>query len=215
MRSNRQTDVQNPTFIEAARRAQIIQCAIDAIADLGYARASLFEIAKRARVSKSVISYYFTSKDDLIRQVVEAIFAAGADYMIPRVHAQATPRAALHAYITSNVAFMATNQDHMVALFNIATGFRDKDGVARFARHDGDPAARQLEELLRLGQERGDFGPFNTRVVAYAIRGAIDAIPERLAARSEDDLDEVGRELADLFDRATRAQRQQRDSAAP
>jgi AcrR family transcriptional regulator len=207
MRSNLETDVQaQPTFIEAARRAQLIQCAIDTIAELGYSGASLAEIAKRARISKSVISYYFTSKDDLIRQVIDHVFAAGAEFMIPRVHAQTTPRAALHAYITSNVAFMAANRKHMVALFNIATGFRDKDGTQRFVRSELDPAVNELEELLRLGQDGGDFRAFDTRVMAYAIRATIDDIPARLASGLEADIDAFGSELAELFDRATRKQ---------
>ena len=39
------------SFIEIARRKQIIECAIDAIAELGFAQASLAQIAKRAGVS--------------------------------------------------------------------------------------------------------------------------------------------------------------------
>lgn len=59
-----------PSFIEAARRAQIIECAIETIAMLGYAQASLAQIAKRAGISKSVITYHFTGEEELIEQVV-------------------------------------------------------------------------------------------------------------------------------------------------
>ena len=44
-----------PTFTEAARRIQIIECAIETLATLGYAQASLAHIAKRAGISKGVI----------------------------------------------------------------------------------------------------------------------------------------------------------------
>lgn len=57
-----------PTFIEAARRAQIVQCASDAIDELGFERASLAEIAKRAGISKSVISYMRRSSRCSTRQ---------------------------------------------------------------------------------------------------------------------------------------------------
>src|SRR5579885_966269 len=77
-----------PSFIESARRAQIVECAIDAIAALGYPRASLAQIARRARISKGVISYYFADKDELIRQVVHEVLTAFDSYMRPRIEAE-------------------------------------------------------------------------------------------------------------------------------
>ncbi|PEJ81757.1 TetR family transcriptional regulator, partial [Bacillus pseudomycoides] len=38
------------SFIEKARRAQIVECAIETIAEVGYAQASLGQIAKRAKI---------------------------------------------------------------------------------------------------------------------------------------------------------------------
>ncbi|MBV9802070.1 MAG: TetR family transcriptional regulator, partial [Solirubrobacterales bacterium] len=58
------------TFIEQARRAQIVGVAIDTIAELGYAQASLARIAERAGISKGVIAYHFAGKEDLIAEVV-------------------------------------------------------------------------------------------------------------------------------------------------
>lgn len=42
------------SFIEAARRAQIVESAIETIAEAGYARASMAQIAPRAGISKGV-----------------------------------------------------------------------------------------------------------------------------------------------------------------
>ncbi|MEV7908062.1 TetR family transcriptional regulator, partial [Streptomyces anulatus] len=46
------------SFIERARRAQIIASAIEVIAEHGFANASLARIAKHAGISKGVISYH-------------------------------------------------------------------------------------------------------------------------------------------------------------
>src|ERR1700678_447656 len=106
MRSNYQTaDQGRQSFIEAARRAQIIECAIDAIAELGFAQASLAQIAKRAGVSTGVILYYFAGKDELIRAVGAHVFATGADFISPPVNAQTTARAAIRSFIEASVAF--------------------------------------------------------------------------------------------------------------
>jgi AcrR family transcriptional regulator len=65
------------TFTETARRAQIVQAAIDTIAELGYGRASLARIAERLGISKGVISYHFAGKDDLIKEVVLEVVESG------------------------------------------------------------------------------------------------------------------------------------------
>ena len=82
MRSEIETiDQKRPSFIEQARRAQIVECAIETIADLGFAQASLAQIAKRAGVSTGVISYYFAGKDELIREVSAYVFSAGEAFI--------------------------------------------------------------------------------------------------------------------------------------
>ena len=54
------------SFIEQARRSQIVDTAIRTIAQRGYSQASLAEIAREAGISKGVISYHFEGKDDYI-----------------------------------------------------------------------------------------------------------------------------------------------------
>ena len=71
------------TFIENARRQQIVAAAIDTIAEVGFAQASLARIAERIGISKGVISYHFAGKDDLVRQVAIEIVEAGRAYIIP------------------------------------------------------------------------------------------------------------------------------------
>ena len=69
MRSEKGAGGQKPrSFIEEARRAQIISSAIEVIAELGFARASLAQIARHAGISKGVISYHFAGGEVLIAQ---------------------------------------------------------------------------------------------------------------------------------------------------
>jgi TetR/AcrR family transcriptional regulator, fatty acid metabolism regulator protein len=53
------------TFTSAARRAQFVAAAIDTIAEVGYARASLGRIAERVGVSKGWVSYHFAARTSL------------------------------------------------------------------------------------------------------------------------------------------------------
>ena len=87
------------TFIEKARRQQIVAAAIDTIAEVGFGQASLARIAERIGISKGVISYHFEGKDDLMRQVAIEIVEAARDYIVPRFLAESTGPATLSVYI--------------------------------------------------------------------------------------------------------------------
>jgi AcrR family transcriptional regulator len=60
----------------AERRAQLADAALQTLAELGYARTSLREIAQNTDFSHGVLHYYFTDKEDLITHCVRQYEAA-------------------------------------------------------------------------------------------------------------------------------------------
>jgi TetR/AcrR family fatty acid metabolism transcriptional regulator len=204
MRTKYKTGEQNqPSFIEVARRVQIIECAIQTIAELGYGQASLAQIAQRAGISKGVITYYFSSKEELIEQVFAEIYAAGAQFMGPRIAAQPTATLMLQTYIQTNVEYIGAHRTQMLAIIEIVLNFRQKDGRLHYNIAEEEPVLTALETLLRKGQQDGEFRTFDPRVIAVTIRRAIDAIPPLLAANPGLDVEAYAQELVILFDRAT------------
>src|SRR5262252_5155506 len=117
MRSESRPD--GPTFLEAARRAQIIGCAIESLAADGYAGATMARIAERAKVSKSVIVYHFGTKDRVFEQVATEVFRVATETVAPQVAAAPTAAGRLRAYIEARVRFLTTHREHMLALFEI------------------------------------------------------------------------------------------------
>jgi AcrR family transcriptional regulator len=199
-------ETERRTFIENARRQQIVGAAIDTIAEVGYAQASLARIAARIGISKGVISYHFAGKDDLIKQVVIDVVEAGRAYILPLVFAESTGPATLRAYIESNLAFMREHRNYMVAVVEILrNGAFTTDSGRRVDGQDIDVAAHLLEgQLARLqaeGELRSDFDP---GVMAVAIRATIDVVPHRLVRDPDFDIENYAREIAAIFDLATR-----------
>jgi AcrR family transcriptional regulator len=193
------------TFIETARRAQIVAAAIDALAELGYGQASLARIAQRAGTSKGVIIYHFGSKDDLVREVVAELSAKGRAYMGPRLEAESTGAGMLHTYIEANLAFVRENRSHVAAVVEIALNARSADGSPLYDMSIREEGAEALRQLLGYFQGTGEFrADFDPAVMAMAIRATLDAVPARLARDPGLDLDHYGRELAALFHIATR-----------
>jgi TetR/AcrR family transcriptional regulator, fatty acid metabolism regulator protein len=192
------------TFIETARRAQIIAAAIDTIAELGYGQASLARIAERAGTSKGVILYHFNGKDDLIRELVAELSVKGRAYMGPRLEAQPTGAGKLSTYIESNMDFVRENHNHVAAVVEIALNARSDDGGSLYDFSIREQGTEALRQLLAHFQDTGEFrSDFDPAVMAMAIRSALDAVPARLARDPGLDLAHYGRELADLFHIAT------------
>lgn len=208
MRSEKQPGGKR-TFVEEARRAQLVECAIDAIAELGPARASLSEIARRAGLTKAAIFYHFATRDELIQEVLTTVTSEGAQFMAARLRHSATPAEELATYIAANVDYIATHRRQVRALVLIAINFTGQDGPSKVP-HDASvygAGLAPLQDILRRGQAAGQFTDFNTRTMAMTVRAAIDAIGPQLAAIPDLDLDTYAGDLAALFDRATRGNR--------
>jgi AcrR family transcriptional regulator len=190
------------TFIEEARRRQIIEAAIEVIADEGYAQASMERIALRAGISRGLISYHFAGRDDLMGAVVAKAFTEGAAFMRPRIEAASSPREMLTAYLESNLEYLRDHRSELIALVEIGragnrAGLQERLGwVAQ--------AVVALEHVLRLGQEAGEFRDFDPHVMAIAIRNVIDLLPHYMSADPGLDLDACAREIVTLFALATR-----------
>jgi TetR/AcrR family transcriptional regulator, fatty acid metabolism regulator protein len=196
------------TFIETARRAQIVQAAIDTIAEVGYARASLARIGARIGISKGLIGYHFTGKDELIRQVVTEIIEAGKGFMVPRILAEPPGPGMLRAYIESNLGFMREHRNYMVAIAEIRRNGLTADGGERlYGDANTSEFAGELENLLAMIQAAGGLrSDFDPKIMALAIRAAIDATAGRIARDPDLDVDNYAKEVAHIFDLATRAQ---------
>lgn len=193
-----------PSFIEAARRAQLIECAIETMATLGYAQASLAQIAQCAGISKSAITYYFSSKEELIEQVVVAIYKDASASIGPQITAEASPALQLRAYIRAHVAYISAHLNQMRAIMEIVRNVRTEEGKPRYSAPAAEPVRAALEALLRKGQQAGEFCDFDVRVMAVTIRSAIDALSPYLIANPQVDAERYAQELVTLFDRATR-----------
>jgi AcrR family transcriptional regulator len=193
------------SFIEEARRAQIVRCAIDTIAAFGYGQASLARIARRAGISKGVIGYHFAGKDEVLAEVVAEVLRRSERYVGPRVAGHSTGRETLRRYIESNLGFMGAYRNHVIALAEIARSVRGPGRGSSFDTAILDEPTAALAQMLEGYQRAGEFrAGFDPHVMAGAIRAAIDAVPPALARDPSLDLHYHARELATLFDLATR-----------
>lgn len=179
---------------------------IATISEYGYRQASFARIAATAKLSSTrLISYHFASKDELMRAVVEHVVTNIRAFMTERLTGLPDARSTLLTYIRGRIEFTATHRGHMDALMSI---FLEFGGPADQDPNDTDAERRilhRLEQILKTGQEAGEFRDFDPFVMAATIQRAIDGLPYLLRVAPGIDLDSVANELVTTFDLATRS----------
>lgn len=189
------------SFIESARRAQIVRAAIETIAEVGFGKASFARIAKRAGVSAGLISYHFAAKGDLIEQVVHDVDADMDRYLTERAEGAETYLTALRALVEGFVHYCAEHQAEMLAVGRIHNATRG-DEPSRTAEYDA--SLQELVDMLRDGQEEGEFRDFSPRYMAVTISAAFQGVPGELFAKPDTDVAAFADELATTFEHAVR-----------
>ncbi|QWF76731.1 TetR/AcrR family transcriptional regulator [Amycolatopsis sp. CA-230715] len=203
MRSKKGTSGRD-TFLGTARREQFIACAIDALAETGFAGASIAEVANRAGVSKSVVLYHFESRSALLEAVVTEVYTNAGPALVAALDAAPDERARLAAYLRGCTEFAWTHQKELRAVTEIFRNLRRDDGSRWYTAKDSEELIGFVQGLLEAGQRSGEFAEFDTRTLAVVLRATIDALPGLFESDPGIDGPQFAEHLVHLFDRTVR-----------
>ena len=171
----------------------------------GCRSASTVAIARRAGVSRGVLTYHFRDRADLLDAVVEQVYRVAREHLGPVVASAGTPDDALRAFVAGSIAYYAAFPDHMAALTAVfAAGTRTGSG----RRDDRGDHHRELDEvtaLLTAGQADGTFRTFDVELMAAGIRALLDVALTRV--RRGEDPPTLTAELTDTVHAMTAAGR--------
>ena len=162
------------SFIEEKRRSQIVEIAIQTIATQGFSQTSLAEIAKKAGISKGVISYHFDGKEELVEEILRSLLRKPAEFVKERVSRAETTLEKIRAYVEANFEFMKMNRVGYVALVDL-WGQRDS-GRNSLNADAYEPSRHYLAHILEEGQRTGEMHAFPLMPTASLIQGAIDGV---------------------------------------
>ncbi|WP_166903064.1 TetR/AcrR family transcriptional regulator [Mycobacterium sp. DL440] len=200
------------TFTEQARRRQIVDGALEVIAEQGYPQASLARIAEHIGIAKSAVLYHFNSKSEVVEAVFTEIFTRGVAVIVPAVNAETTAAAKLSAYIRANVAFVAGNRSAAVAMLELISGYRDADGLrvdqaaAKAVQEHpptGEMAALDPLTIFTEGVSNGEFRDLSPLFMKNILRGALDSAAQEYARDPGYDVIGHGEVLVEVFEKAT------------
>ena len=177
MSSGKSTDVQKKekrSFIEEARRLQIIEAAVDTIAIQGYAQTTLAKIADHASISTGLILYHFKDKDELMNEVLAAIIKEWEAPARAAVEHYTTPSTKLRGYIEARLVYIGTRPKQSSVMVELLFSTRSNESKQAYRNDETGFEIDEVQKLLEEGQTSGEFKTFNASHMAIMIRSTID-----------------------------------------
>jgi AcrR family transcriptional regulator len=194
------------SFTRTARKAQIVGCAIEVIAEVGFAQASIRKIADRVGIAMSAVLYHFGNKDNLVEAIIEEMYRSTLAVVVPALDAETSAADKLNAYIRSTITYFGTHRVALKALASIGTAHQPSDGRRVDELGLSPEIAEQLAVLdptaiLLAGQRDGEFGDFPLASLAVALRGAVTAVVDKILREPGYDATAYGEDLVAIFGR--------------
>ncbi len=165
------------------RREQMLQAALEVMAERGYPETRIADVAERAGTSPALVIYYFKTKDQLLTEAIryseDNWYAAGISRMaaIPTAAGQLEELVAMSCLPEAD-ADPASSWGLWLDLWAQAVRHAEVAGV----RQKFDERWREtISSLVLAGQEAGEFGPVDPADFAISLSALLDGLAVQIA----------------------------------
>jgi AcrR family transcriptional regulator len=165
------------------RREQMLQAALEVMAERGYPETRIADVAERAGTSPALVIYYFKTKDQLLTEAIryseDNWYAAGTSRMaaIPTAAGQLEELVAMSCLPEAD-AEPNSSWGQWLDLWAQAVRHPEVAGV----RQKFDERWREtISSLVLAGQEAGEFGPVDPADFAIALSALLDGFAVQIA----------------------------------
>jgi AcrR family transcriptional regulator len=157
--------------IDHVRRPQLLEAAAGVIAERGIASTRIADVAERAGTSPPAILYWFKSKDDLLAEALTVEEERFYRQLTDRMEELESPRDKLRLMLESS----AEEYDWTLWMELWTRALRDRSTLAARRRLD-DRWRAQIAEVIRDGQDAGEFEDADADEVALVLASLIDGL---------------------------------------
>ena len=183
-------------MIKKEVRAQIVNVARKIFTRYGFKKTTMEEIAEATRKGKSSIYYYFQSKEDIFRAVVEKEADELKERLDKTINTEAPPIEKLKAYILFRLHHVRTLENFYAALNEEYLSHMDFILDIRKKFDQGELEA--VKGILEEGMDDGTFQITSSEIGAIAIATMMKGLELPLLLSSEHKTDR-GELLDDLI----------------
>jgi AcrR family transcriptional regulator len=175
-----------PSFIEKARRKQILEVSAELFTSNGFAATSIEEIAEKADVSRGVIFYYFKGKRELGEETVKQGLRNYGEYVQNRVAQQASARDKLLEFVDACLDYTSEHRSDYLMYVDTLGCFGSIDEKSDMLAWVNQRTRALLVDLIQQGQEAGVIAAVSPPDLADIIQGSIDGLMELSAVEPDE-----------------------------
>jgi len=173
----------SPSSSVATERYQsILRVAERLFSERGYQSVSIDEIAKTASVSKGLIHYHFSSKEELLESILKGAMAALSDRLTAIARSDKTTRAKIREAVEVYLDQAGSRLDFGRTVFSVAI-FTEKTKDALIALRE--EILLKLAGLVEDGIAKGEFKPVDSRLTAIFVIGMIFEVLREAAMQGQ------------------------------
>jgi TetR/AcrR family transcriptional regulator, cholesterol catabolism regulator len=180
----------------AATRVDILKSAARAFRKLGYHGATVEQIATALRMTKGNLYYYFKNKEDILFGCHQYSLDRLLQLLEEIEHSQLSPHAKVQKLI-HGVVHTILDELHGTALFLELEALSPAHLRAVIVQRDRFD--RGVRHVLEEGIASGSFAPGDTKLLSFAILGAINWIPRWFNPAGPSTSDEIANQFADCL----------------
>jgi len=160
---------------EEERKKQIVKAAFNAVSQLGYDKVTLQDIANHASVSKGVVHYYFTSKQNILLELLESTTNKIYSYEIQEIGKHQTAIDKLHAYLNAVFVSPIENKKFYSVYLDFLAQANSNEEYKRINLKFYENCWGIGQEIIELGKREGVFSSdVDSLTYAKMMRAMID-----------------------------------------
>jgi len=150
-----------------ATREAILEAAERIFAEEGLEGARTDAIAAAAGVNKALLYYYFRSKEELYRAVLEGYVKDFNQQALELLSSKGSARSLLLRYINLHFDFISAHRHHGPLFQRMLMA--DKKTWVRLAREHGLPRLKALLKVIERGMRTGEFHRMDSTHIAISL----------------------------------------------
>ena len=171
-----------PTFIETARREQILSAALKIFAVKGFGQTSLAEIAAEVGITKGVISYHFGGKHELGVEVIHRTLRNYGQFVQDRIAQKISAKDKLLEFLDACLEFTEERNASYLTFMDVLGSFGSLADKRATLTRANSRTRKMLTDIIVQGQAAGEIdSQIPAEHLADVLQGVVEGLQEQCA----------------------------------